>query len=79
MLTKTTTRKIMTWAAIFAISLAFIGKFGALLQSIPVPVPHPGAGSHHTCPSPSSAPPPDRRAGGIPPPAPGLQQPPNCR
>lgn len=28
----------MTWAAIFAISLAFIGKFGALLQSIPVPV-----------------------------------------
>eukprot|EP01132_Coremiostelium_polycephalum_P020884 gene20884-24814_t len=30
--------KIMTWAAVFAISLAFIGKFGALLQSIPVPV-----------------------------------------
>lgn len=28
----------MTWAAIFAICLAFIGKFGALLQSIPVPV-----------------------------------------
>ena len=28
----------MTWAAIFAISLAFIGKFGALLQSIPIPV-----------------------------------------
>ena len=28
----------MTWAAVFAITLAFIGKFGALLQSIPVPV-----------------------------------------
>jgi len=29
---------IMTWAAIVAIALAFIGKFGALLQTIPVPV-----------------------------------------
>jgi uracil permease len=29
---------IMTWAAIFAIALAFIGKVGALLQTIPVPV-----------------------------------------
>ena len=29
---------IMTWAAIFAIVLAFIGKVGALLQTIPVPV-----------------------------------------
>lgn len=29
---------IMTWAAIFAIVLAFIGKIGALLQSVPVPV-----------------------------------------
>ncbi|GAB6904735.1 putative uracil permease [Desulfosarcina cetonica] len=29
---------IMTWAAIFAITLAFIGKMGALLQTIPVPV-----------------------------------------
>ena len=29
---------IMTWAAIFAIALAFIGKIGALLQTIPVPV-----------------------------------------
>ncbi|BBO69537.1 uracil permease [Desulfosarcina alkanivorans] len=29
---------IMTWAAIFAIALAFIGKMGALLQTIPVPV-----------------------------------------
>ena len=28
----------MTWAAGFAIALAFIGKFGAALQSIPVPV-----------------------------------------
>jgi len=38
MLTKNYNPKIMTWAAIFAIALAFIGKFGALLQSIPVPV-----------------------------------------
>ena len=29
---------IMTWAAIFAIALAFIGKMGALLQTIPVPI-----------------------------------------
>jgi uracil permease len=29
---------IMTWAAIFAIALAFIGKVGALLQTIPAPV-----------------------------------------
>lgn len=29
---------IMTWAAIFAIALAFIGKMGALLQTVPVPV-----------------------------------------
>lgn len=29
---------IMTWAALFAIALAFIGKMGALLQTIPVPV-----------------------------------------
>jgi uracil permease len=29
---------VMTWAGIFAILLAFIGKMGALLQSIPVPV-----------------------------------------
>jgi uracil permease len=28
----------MTWAAILAIGLAFLGKFNALLQSIPVPV-----------------------------------------
>ncbi|WP_409310012.1 uracil-xanthine permease family protein [Pseudomonas putida] len=38
MLTKNYNPKIMTWAAVFAITLAFIGKFGALLQSIPVPV-----------------------------------------
>lgn len=29
---------IMTWAALFAIVLAFIGKIGAILQTIPVPV-----------------------------------------
>ncbi len=29
---------IMTWAALFAIALAFIGKVGVLLQTIPVPV-----------------------------------------
>ncbi|BAN50545.1 uracil-xanthine permease family protein [Metapseudomonas resinovorans] len=38
MLTKNYNPKIMTWAAFFAIGLAFIGKFGAILQSIPVPV-----------------------------------------
>ena len=29
---------IMTWAAFFAIGLAFVGKVGALLQTVPVPV-----------------------------------------
>ncbi|OQY57826.1 MAG: uracil permease, partial [Desulfobacteraceae bacterium 4572_88] len=29
---------IMTWSAIFAIGLAFIGKMGALLQTVPTPV-----------------------------------------
>jgi uracil permease len=29
---------VMTWAALFAILLAFVGKVGALLQTIPVPV-----------------------------------------
>jgi uracil permease len=29
---------IMTWAAVFAILLAFVGKVGALLQTVPVPV-----------------------------------------
>lgn len=38
MLTKNFNPKIMTWAAVFAIGLAFIGKFGAALQAIPVPV-----------------------------------------
>jgi len=38
MLTKNYNPKVMTWAAVFAIILAFIGKFGAALLSIPVPV-----------------------------------------
>ncbi|VTL98026.1 uracil permease [Pseudomonas aeruginosa] len=38
MLTKNYNPKIMTWAALIAITLAFVGKFGAILQSIPVPV-----------------------------------------
>ncbi len=38
MLTKNYNPKIMTWAAVFAILLAFVGKFGAALQAIPVPV-----------------------------------------
>ena len=38
MLTKSFNPKVMTWAAVFAITLAFIGKFGAALQAIPVPV-----------------------------------------
>jgi uracil permease len=29
---------IMTWTSIVAIALAFIGKFGVFLQTIPVPV-----------------------------------------
>ena len=29
---------IMTWAAIFAVLLAFVGKVGAVLQTVPVPV-----------------------------------------
>ncbi|WP_432454092.1 MULTISPECIES: uracil-xanthine permease family protein [unclassified Agarivorans] len=37
-LLKTYNPVIMTWAAVFAIALAFIGKTGALLLSIPVPV-----------------------------------------
>ena len=37
-LTRAFNPAIMTWAAIFAIVLAFIGKVGALLQTIPVPV-----------------------------------------
>jgi uracil permease len=38
MLTRNFNPRIMLWAAVFAIVLAFIGKFGAALQSIPVPV-----------------------------------------
>lgn len=38
MLTRNFNPKMMTWAAVFAVVLAFIGKFGAALQSIPVPV-----------------------------------------
>ena len=37
-LTKAFNPAIMTWAAIFAIVLAFVGKLGAILQTIPVPV-----------------------------------------
>lgn len=36
-LTKTFNAGIMTWAAIIAIVLAFVGKLGAFLQTIPVP------------------------------------------
>ncbi|RXJ71458.1 uracil permease [Veronia nyctiphanis] len=38
MLTKTFNPVIMTWAAVTAIVLAFVGKLGAVLQTIPVPV-----------------------------------------
>jgi uracil permease len=38
MLTKNFNPKVMVWAALVAIVLSFIGKFGAALQSIPVPV-----------------------------------------
>jgi len=37
-LTKAFNPRIMTWAAVFAIVLAFCGKLGALLGTIPVPV-----------------------------------------
>ncbi len=37
-LTKAFNPAIMTWAAIFAILLAFVGKVGAILQTIPTPV-----------------------------------------
>lgn len=37
-LTRSFNPAIMTWAAITAITLAFVGKVGALLQTIPVPV-----------------------------------------
>ncbi len=38
MITRNFNPKVMTWAAIFAIAMAFFGKFNALLQSIPMPV-----------------------------------------
>ncbi|HCM04821.1 MAG TPA: uracil permease [Oceanospirillales bacterium] len=38
MLTKMFNPRIMIWAACFAICLAFIGKFGVALQTIPAPV-----------------------------------------
>ena len=38
MLTKNFNPKIMQWAAVIAVVLAFVGKFGAILQSIPVAV-----------------------------------------
>lgn len=37
-LTRNFDPKIMTWTAITAITLAFVGKLGALMQTIPVPV-----------------------------------------
>jgi len=37
-LTKAFNPAIMTWAAIAAVLLAFVGKLGALLQTIPIPV-----------------------------------------
>nr|WP_026180209.1 uracil-xanthine permease family protein [Hahella ganghwensis] len=38
MLTKNFNPKVMIWAAVIAVLLAFIGKFGAALQTVPVPV-----------------------------------------
>jgi uracil permease len=38
MLTKNFNPVVMTWAACFAILMAFVGKFGAFLQTIPMPV-----------------------------------------
>lgn len=37
-LTKVFNPVVMTWAAVFAVALAFIAKFGAFLQTIPTPV-----------------------------------------
>ncbi len=37
-LTKMFNPLVMTWAAITAIALAFVGKLGAMLQTVPVPV-----------------------------------------
>ena len=38
MITKNSNPYIMTWAAVFAICMAFFGKFNAFLASIPLPV-----------------------------------------
>ena len=38
MITRNFNPAVMTWAALFAIAMAFFGKFNALLQSIPLPV-----------------------------------------
>ncbi|ASJ23321.1 uracil-xanthine permease family protein [Laribacter hongkongensis] len=38
MITRNFNPVVMTWAAVFAICMAFFGKFNALLQSIPIPV-----------------------------------------
>ncbi len=38
MITRNFNPVVMTWAAFFAICMAFFGKFNALLQSIPMPV-----------------------------------------
>jgi uracil permease len=38
MITRNFNPVTMTWAALFAITMAFFGKFNALLQSIPMPV-----------------------------------------
>ncbi|WP_019614282.1 uracil-xanthine permease family protein [Psychromonas ossibalaenae] len=38
MLTRNFNPKIMRWAAVIAVCLAFVGKFGAVLQTIPVAV-----------------------------------------
>jgi len=38
MLTRNFNPVVMTWAACFAILMAFVGKFGAFLQTIPMPV-----------------------------------------
>ena len=38
MLTRNFNPVVMTWAACFAILMAFVGKFGAILQTIPLPV-----------------------------------------
>ena len=38
MLTKNYNPVVMTWAACFAILMAFVGKFGTFLQTIPMPV-----------------------------------------